>query len=178
MEKRNCSVQKALKNKQTTHLSQERGGARSASRHLRDSAGCSSSGRLTETRSDPMFVAAMDEIKERVRTGYSRGWVVRKYATVGLWPSEAALCETYWRPGSRILDIGCGAGRTTLPLAANGYRTIGADLALPMVREARKQSLRGGLLSAWLALDATDLPFADCAFDGVLFSYKIGRAHV
>jgi ubiquinone/menaquinone biosynthesis C-methylase UbiE len=114
----------------------------------------------------------MESIKERVRRGYSRSWVVKKYTVIGLWPSEETLCRAHWSPGSRILDIGCGAGRTTLPLAQLGYRVTGIDISSPMVRQARSLDYLRGLNATWGTGDATDLSFLDNSFDGLLFSYN------
>ncbi len=38
--------------------------------------------------------------------------------------------------GRRVADIGCGAGRNALPLAAQGWTVVGADLSMPMLRAA------------------------------------------
>lgn len=112
------------------------------------------------------------DLKKQVQLGYSRRWVVDKYAVVGLWPSEDELFQTFWPSGSRILDIGCGAGRTTIPLSQQDYWVTGSDLSIPMVKRARDQANFWRLPISWSALDATDLPFADCTFDGALFSYN------
>ena len=111
-------------------------------------------------------------MKERVRRGYSRAWVVRKYSVVGLWPSEAVLCRTYWTAGSRILDLGCGAGRTTVPLACWGYQVTGLDLSHAMIRQASYLAREQDAQIAWRVADAADLPFADNSFHGLLFSYN------
>ena len=34
-----------------------------------------------------------------------------------------------------VLDLGCGTGRTLWPIAERGYRCLGVDLSLPMLRE-------------------------------------------
>ena len=114
----------------------------------------------------------MDPIKDRVRRGYSHSWVVRKYATIGLWPSEDRLCRTYWPCGARILDIGCGAGRTTIPLAGQGFQVTGIDISLPMVRRGSQFSRRHRVRTTWAVGDAADLAFENCSFDGLLFSYN------
>ena len=37
---------------------------------------------------------------------------------------------------SRLLDLGCGAGRNTIPLAREGWQVLGTDLSWPMLRAA------------------------------------------
>jgi len=47
--------------------------------------------------------------------------------------------ELEGRPGARVLDLGCGAGRNAVPMAALGWRVSGVDLAWPMLAAARKR---------------------------------------
>jgi len=134
-------------------------------------------GRLAQNRLDRHTVgsylsAIMEILKQRIKMGYSRPWVVRKYATMGLWPSEEALCRRFWPDGNRILDVGCGAGRTTAPLAIRGYRVTAFDLSQPMVAETAVQCARLRSQACLSVADATDLPFTDGAFQGALFSYN------
>lgn len=109
------------------------------------------------------------DLKKQVQKGYSRAWVVDKYAVVGLWPSEDELFQNFWPLGSKILDIGCGAGRTTVPLGQQDYWVVGSDLAHPMVKRARNQAERWRLPINWAVLDATDLPFVNNTFVGCSF---------
>ena len=43
-----------------------------------------------------------------------------------------------WRPGLRVLDVGCGAGRHARALAAAGAHPIGLDLSAALLRRARE----------------------------------------
>ena len=72
-------------------------------------------------------------------------------------------------PG-RCLDLGCGAARNAIPLAALGFRVTGIDLSAPMIQAARER-LRVTMPAAAIQLAVapmTPLPFADQAFDLVV----------
>ncbi len=70
----------------------------------------------------------------------------------------------------RVLDLGCGAGRNTLPMAALGCRVVGIDTAAPMLTAARERLSRerttGRVLLARAAADA--LPVTDRSVDLVV----------
>ena len=59
-----------------------------------------------------------------------------------------------------ILDLACGAGRHTAALRQRGYRTLGTDLSLTLLAQARGLPRVAG--------DMGRLPFADEAFDWVV----------
>ena len=40
--------------------------------------------------------------------------------------------------GDRALDFGCGTGRSTRFLNELGFRTVGVDISMEMIREARR----------------------------------------
>jgi SAM-dependent methyltransferase len=67
----------------------------------------------------------------------------------------------------RAIDIGCGAGRNTLPLAHLGWQVLGLDLSRPMLDAARDRardlSARGTIALAMAPMDA--LPARDRTFD-------------
>ena len=67
-----------------------------------------------------------------------------------------------------MLDLGCGAGRTTIGLARLGYDVTAIDLSEPLLRHARS---RHPALDFRL-MDATALSFPDASFDAALFSYN------
>ncbi len=48
------------------------------------------------------------------------------------------------RGGPPVLDLGCGSGLLTEPLAASGARVLGVDASRPMLARARKRCARFG----------------------------------
>jgi SAM-dependent methyltransferase len=50
---------------------------------------------------------------------------------------EATLCAALVRPGSRVLDAGCGTGRVAVRLAELGYDCVGIDSDESMLQVAR-----------------------------------------
>jgi SAM-dependent methyltransferase len=73
-------------------------------------------------------------------------------------------------PNSRILDVACGPGIYTRPLALmarNGF-VAGLDLSLPMLSRARTLAQREGIDNiVFVRGSALDLPFGDGFFDVV-----------
>jgi SAM-dependent methyltransferase len=69
--------------------------------------------------------------------------------------------------GSRLLDVGCGAGQLTLIASRNGADAIGVDIAENLVERARERARVDGLGARFRVADAEALPFADASFDVV-----------
>ncbi len=59
--------------------------------------------------------------------------------------------------GGPILDIACGTGRLTIPLAKLGYEITGVDLTIEMLEVAKKKALDQNLLINWIYADARNL---------------------
>lgn len=90
-----------------------------------------------------------------------------RYQGYGLTPREEALIRRHFtRPGARVLDIGCGYGRTTLPLWNRGFRVFAVDVVPRMIEEAR----RGHPEVEWALMSATDLGLRDASVDYAFFS--------
>ena len=69
--------------------------------------------------------------------------------------------------GGELLDVPCGFGRHSVPLARSGYRVTGVDRSPALLEEARRRA--GG--ERWPKLvqaDYRELPFADESFDGAI----------
>ncbi len=112
-----------------------------------------------------------------IKRSFSEKGFVRHHAEaaeqIGLWPSERVLMEKYFRRADSLLDLGCGAGRTTLGLRRAGFtRVTGLDLSLPMIRAAAGLAAKWSINLPLLAGDARRLPFRDGSFGGAIFSFN------
>ncbi|MBI4393292.1 MAG: class I SAM-dependent methyltransferase [Euryarchaeota archaeon] len=83
------------------------------------------------------------------------------------WPQVEAFIAKL-PTGGLFLDLGCGGGRHSAPLARAG-RAIAVDSARAMLHEARTAAGRGGVSPHLVQASATALPFKFDLFDGVIF---------
>ena len=80
----------------------------------------------------------LQSIRELVRSTYQDPRVVARYAEVGLWPAEETLILEYVTDDAVVLDVGCGAGRTSVPLREMGFSVTAIDLSSTMVELAKE----------------------------------------
>ena len=79
------------------------------------------------------------------------GW--DEYAPFYDWENARTLGRRdlpFWRTlavaqGGRVLELGCGTGRLTIPLGRAGVRVVGIDRSAPMLARARQRVVRGRL---------------------------------
>ncbi len=122
----------------------------------------------------PCIVSAMKRSVSEVTAGnlrtYDTAWSVAEYTRdESLLPIEATLVtEVFPPPPARIVDLGCGAGRTTVALSRLGYQVVGIDLSPALLAAARQRHPE----LEFHHMDATDLVFPDATFDAALFSYN------
>jgi ubiquinone/menaquinone biosynthesis C-methylase UbiE len=106
----------------------------------------------------------------------AKGYVDTEYLDMAAANTQLSAMKqlTYERmhlqPGQRVLDVGCGPGTDTIPLAryvGPSGQVVGVDYDPEMIAEAEERALRAGV-SAWVKherADATALPFAANYFD-------------
>jgi ubiquinone/menaquinone biosynthesis C-methylase UbiE len=72
-------------------------------------------------------------------------------------PRIAFYCELAESFGGPVLEIACGSGLVTIPIAATGLDVTGIDLALPMLEHARKKAEQQNQNIRWVEADARSL---------------------
>lgn len=144
-----------------------------------------SAGRGNDTQGDGL----------RARRSRPEGWHGwDEYAAFYDWENARTMGRrdvTFWhdvslRTGGRVLELGCGTGRVTLPLARAGIPIVGVDRSAEMLAYARKRIRRARMPTppALVRADIRHLPFAPGAsgaarrqrpplFDLVLAPYGI-----
>jgi SAM-dependent methyltransferase len=82
-------------------------------------------------------------------------------------PDLDALLEAAELKGTeRVLDLGCGAGHTTIAVAMRAAHVTGIDVTEEMLAEGRKQLQRRGITNVEFEQgDACALRFGDASFD-------------
>lgn len=114
-----------------------------------------------------------DLAKKTIRGAYDDPETVLRYMGGSyLWKSEEILVERFFPKAGDVLDLGCGTGRTSIPLSRKGLHVVGMDLSFLMVKEAQLEAARNGLLVDFLQMDALSLAFKENSFDGALFSFN------
>ncbi|WP_158299405.1 class I SAM-dependent methyltransferase [Paenibacillus antri] len=71
-------------------------------------------------------------------------------------------------PDAKVLEVGCGTGRTACYVAAQGHRVTGIDIRPDMIAKAKARAEKEKLTVEFRRGDATALPFPDESFDVVL----------
>jgi len=99
---------------------------------------------------------------------YSRGSVSQ-----GLGPDEAALVGRFFDPASRVLDVGCGAGREAIALAHRGLRVTAIDVVAAMIEQARREAAHAGVTVTFEVKSVTAFDAPPNSFDHVLFSLLV-----
>lgn len=115
----------------------------------------------------PPMSAEMEALKARLKTT----WMSGDYGHFAQYLEPGAL-EFLQRldiaPGTRMLDVGCGAGQIAIPAARAGAQVTGVDIAANSIEQARQRAKAEGVNVQLDEGDAEMLPYADASFDLVV----------
>jgi SAM-dependent methyltransferase len=122
----------------------------------------------------------MESLKARLKTT----WMSGDYGHFATYLEAGAfdfLARLNLAPGSRLLDVACGAGQIAIPAARAGVRVTGVDIARNLVEQARARAAAVGVDAVFDEGDAENLPYLDAEFDlvvsliGAMFAPRANR---
>jgi SAM-dependent methyltransferase len=126
----------------------------------KDIASMNAIGTSTQTSTD------LEQLKTRLKTT----WMTGDYDVFSRFMEKDA--EHFYRrlgvaAGTRLLDVGCGAGQLALIAARAGARVTGCDISTNWLEKARARAAAERLPITFQEGDAEFLPYEDAQFDVV-----------
>jgi ubiquinone/menaquinone biosynthesis C-methylase UbiE len=105
----------------------------------------------------------------------ARSWNEGVAANAGLTAViDAVVTSVAARPGMRVLDMGCGSGQVTIPLARAGAEVIAVDVSPAMIRLLRENAAREALTNIRPVVDALEnLRLPAASLDAVVSNYAL-----
>lgn len=89
--------------------------------------------------------------------------------------TQPAIALLDLKPGERVLDIGCGAGATTLAAArqiGDGI-AVGVDISKPLLELARERANAQGANAHFVEADVSAAPLRDAPFDAAFSRFGV-----
>ncbi len=111
--------------------------------------------------------AEMEMLKVRLKTT----WMSGDYGYFATYLEPGALeylARLTVAPGTRMLDVACGAGQIAIPAAHAGVQVTGVDIAVNLIEQARERALAEGVDAHFEEGDAEALPYEEASFDLVV----------
>lgn len=84
---------------------------------------------------------------------------------------EVAFLKGIFNKKHRIIELGCGTGRTLIPLLKSGYQITGFDISTTMINKANVKLKKEKLSTTLLNKDLTNFSSRD-KFDGAILSQR------
>ncbi len=111
---------------------------------------------------DFMRKQSESEITRKTYNKIAKAWSERNFKSKKI-KREIGIFSSMVKDGGKVLDAGCGPGRHSAMLLANGYKVTGIDFSRSMINEARKRVPEGN----FMLMDMTRLKFPKNSFDGI-----------
>ena len=111
--------------------------------------------------------------QRRVWSGRVASW--DQHGSAGLTRVTAAILERAGvEPGAQVVDLGCGTGQVSLPLAGRGAQVLAVDVSHAMVRQMQAAAERAGVTGLdCLAMPIEELALPAASVDLVVSSYAL-----
>ncbi|MBV8416895.1 MAG: class I SAM-dependent methyltransferase, partial [Verrucomicrobia bacterium] len=119
---------------------------------------------------------SIDQMKDSMRAPWIAGDFGAIAREMGVPEAESFVARMELEPGARVLDVACGTGNVTIPLARRGAMVTGLDMMPHLLDEARARAAHEGLSIRFDEGFAEMLPYPDGSFDvlvsmfGIMFS--------
>jgi ubiquinone/menaquinone biosynthesis C-methylase UbiE len=122
---------------------------------------------MDATTKQALTADELDQLKVRLRTT----WMTGDYDAFSRFLEKDA--ELFFKrlgikPGTRLLDVGCGAGQLALIAARAGAQVTGCDISTNWIEKARARAAAEGIEVTFEEGDAESLPYEDARFDVVV----------
>ena len=123
--------------------------------------------RVSATAQQTLTTTELDQLKTRLKAT----WMTGDYDVFSRYMEKDA--EVFYQrlgvqPGTRLLDVGCGAGQLALVAARASAKVTGCDISTNWLEKARARASAEGLDIAFEEGDAEALPYKDGQFDVVV----------
>jgi ubiquinone/menaquinone biosynthesis C-methylase UbiE len=104
------------------------------------------------------------------RSGYSAAYYIARHSDFGFrFELDSMLRLLALRPGSRVLEIGCGGGALLAGVQKRGKHPFGLDINAAALELARQVAPTAQLSMG----SASALPYDNCSFQGILAQHVI-----
>jgi SAM-dependent methyltransferase len=109
-----------------------------------------------------------DWIREYFEQGYAQRWGVLPVTDKTRREANSLWARLQLSARPRIVDLGCGHGRYALAFAERGADVVGVDLAVTLLRQAKRLGVELRLPARWVRGDIRALPLRPESCDVVV----------
>lgn len=126
---------------------------------------------MTQQPSRAHFITMTEPSIDQVKQNMRAAWMSGDFGVIAKTISGAAesfIASIALPAGTNVLDVACGTGNTSIPLARSGAQVTGVDIAPNLLAQARTRAAAEHLAITFDEGDAEQLPYADHSFDAVI----------